>query len=121
LQESGCQHADTPGTLDQTIFREAGTMSKTDYIFFQYTFPYNTLAVNDTDSAPTIEDPRVARLLLVLRLIQRSAGPLSELPKAELTEILSSAVPLCGFANPIEIAEVTGTVLEALDIRERLM
>jgi hypothetical protein len=84
----------------------------------QYMRSNNVLTDTYSDSPSCLEDKRVAQLLVLLRQLQRSAGGLCGLPKPELTDIISSAVRLCGFVNPAESREVIATVLDALEMKE---
>jgi hypothetical protein len=68
-----------------------------------------------SDSSLYLKDKRVAQLALLLRLLHRDVGGLAALPKPELHEIISSAVGVCGFANPVEAQDVIDVVLEALE------
>jgi hypothetical protein len=71
-----------------------------------------------SDSSLYVKDQRVSQLLVLLQRVQESAGGLGALPKLQLTEIVTSAVSLCGFVNPMLAQDMIGTVLEALDIRD---
>jgi hypothetical protein len=71
-----------------------------------------------SDSDLHIQDKRVAQLLVLLQQIDESAEGLDALPKPELSEIVSSAIGVCGFVDPIEAREVIATVLDALDIQD---
>jgi hypothetical protein len=64
------------------------------------------------------KDNRVAQLLILLRQLNDCSGGLAALPKPELVEIVSSAVGICGFVNPIEAHDVIATVLDALEVRD---
>lgn len=81
-------------------------------------WPTNSFAEAWSDSPFSIHDKRVGRLLLLLRQLQESAGRLAALPRPELDEIVSSAVRLCGFVDPIEEQDVIATVLDALEIKD---
>lgn len=70
-----------------------------------------------SDSDWDIQDKRVSQLLVLLQQLDESAG-LGALPEPELGEVVSSAVRLCGFLNPIEARYVIATVLEALEMRD---
>jgi hypothetical protein len=67
-----------------------------------------------SNSSLGIQDKRVTRLLSLLHQLDKSAGGLGALPAPELDEVLSSAVRLSGFSNPIEARDVTASVLEGL-------
>jgi len=77
--------------------------------------PNNLFGQTFSDSDWDARDKRVAQLLVLLRQLHESAGGLRALPKPELGEVVSSAVRLCGFVNPIEARDVIDTVLAALD------
>jgi hypothetical protein len=62
----------------------------------------------------------VAQLLLLLQLLHRDVGGLAELPRPELREIISSAVGVCGFINPIEAQDVIAVVLNAIETEDRI-
>ncbi len=68
-----------------------------------------------SDSSLYLKDERVAQLVLLLRLLHQDVGGLAALPKFELREIISSAVGVCGFANPVEAQDVIDLVLEVLE------
>jgi hypothetical protein len=59
----------------------------------------------------------VARLLVLLQQLDESAEGLKELPKLELSEIVVSAIRMCGFVDPIEARQVIAIVLDAIEIR----
>jgi hypothetical protein len=61
-----------------------------------------------------IPDKRVASLLILLQQLDEAAAGLGALPEPELGEIVSSAIHLCGFADPIEARDVIAAVLDAL-------
>jgi hypothetical protein len=79
--------------------------------------PKNVLAKTFFNSDSDIQDKRVAQLLVLLQQLDESAGGLGAFPEPELREVVSSAVRLCGFLNPIEVRDVIATVLEALEMR----
>ncbi|MFZ0137807.1 MAG: hypothetical protein ACLPRE_02320 [Limisphaerales bacterium] len=68
-----------------------------------------------SDSSLYLKDERVAQLVLLLRLLHQDVGGLAALPKSELREIISSAVGVCGFANPVEAQDVLDVVMEVLE------
>jgi len=80
--------------------------------------PNNVFGKAFSNSDSDIQDKRVAQLLVVLQQLDESAGGLGALPESELGEVVSSAVRLCGFLNPIEARYVIATVLEALEMRD---
>ena len=63
-------------------------------------------------------DKRVARLLVVLKQLYESAEGLDALPEPELSEIVSSAIGVCGFVDPIEVRDVIAIVLDAIETQE---
>jgi hypothetical protein len=65
-----------------------------------------------------IQDQRVSQLLVLLQQIDESAGGLEALPKRELSEIVSSAIRVCGFVDPIEARDVIATVLDAIGVQD---
>jgi hypothetical protein len=77
----------------------------------------NVFAKTFSNSDSDIQDKRVAQLLVLLQQLDESAGGLGAFPEPELREVVSSAVRLCGFLNPIEVRDVIATVLEALEMR----
>ena len=62
-----------------------------------------------------VTDERVARLLLMLHELDESVAGLEELPKTELSELISSAIQACGFVDPIEERYAIAAVLEAIE------
>jgi hypothetical protein len=58
---------------------------------------------------------RMARLLVLLTQIDEYAGGLDTVPVPELSEMVSSALGLCGFVDPAETRQVIATVLEAIE------
>jgi hypothetical protein len=64
------------------------------------------------------QDQRVARLLVLLRQLDESAEGLEALPEPELSEIVSSAIGVCGFVDPIEVRDVIAIVLDTIEMQE---
>ena len=58
---------------------------------------------------------RVAQFLMLLQQLDESAGGLGTLAAPEVSEIVSSALGVCGFVDPNETREVIATVLEVLE------
>jgi hypothetical protein len=56
----------------------------------------------------------VAQLLLLLPLLHQHVGGFAALPEPDLSEIISSAVGVCGFLNPMEAQDVIDVVLEVI-------
>jgi hypothetical protein len=102
--------------------REA-TMDKTNRTFLTSSAhdanPGCTFANASFEAALYVKDNRLAQLLVLLRQLSDAAGGLGTLPHAELGEIVSSAVAVSGFVNPIEAEEVIAAVLEAFDTLPR--
>ena len=67
-----------------------------------------------------ITDERVARLLLLLYELDESMAGLEELPKSELSELISSAILACGFVDPIEERYAIAAVLEAIEVHDSM-
>jgi len=67
-----------------------------------------------SDSSLYLKDKRVAQLVILLRLLHQDVAGFAALPEPELSEIISSAVGMCGFANPIEAQDVIDVVLEVI-------
>jgi hypothetical protein len=67
-----------------------------------------------SDSSLYLKDKRVAQLVLLLRLLHQGVGGFAALPEPELSEIISGAVDMCGFVNPIEAQDVIDVVLEVI-------
>jgi hypothetical protein len=57
---------------------------------------------------------RVAKFLMLLQQLDESAGGLGTLSPVELSEIVTSALGVCGFVDPKETRDVIATVLEEL-------
>jgi hypothetical protein len=70
-----------------------------------------------SDSDLQIHDKRVVPLLVLLQQLDESAEGLEELPVPELSEVVSSAIRMCGFVDPIESRDVIAIVLDAIEIR----
>ena len=67
-----------------------------------------------------VTDERVARLLLLLYELDESMAGLEELPKSELSELISSAILACGFVDPIEERYAIAAVLEAIEVHDSM-
>jgi len=76
--------------------------------------PISVLGNSCSNSDVYFQDRRVARLLILLQQLDEAAAGLGALPKPELGEIVSSAIHLCGFADPVEARDVIAAVLDAL-------
>ena len=80
--------------------------------------PSNAFGIASFNSDLDVQDKRVVRLLVLLQQLNTSGGGLGALPETELGEVISSAVRLCGFLNPIEARDVIATVLEGLKMQD---
>jgi hypothetical protein len=98
---------------------QKGNMDKVNSLFPQ--FPVEQTGPNHafskTHSNFQIDDQRVARLLVLLKQLDESAGGLEALPEPELSEIVWGAIRVCGFVDPIEAREVIAVVLDAIEIQ----
>lgn len=65
-------------------------------------------------------DQRVTHLLMLMRQIDESAGGLGTLPMSELSEIVCSAIELCGFEDPVEARDVIKTVLQTIELSNQI-
>jgi len=57
------------------------------------------------------------RLLVLLKQLDESAAGLEMLHEPELNEIVSSAIRVCGFVDPIEARDVIAIVLDAIEMQ----
>jgi hypothetical protein len=64
-----------------------------------------------------VNDKRVARLVVVLKQLHESAEGLEALPEPEGSEIVSSAIRLSGFVDPVEARYVIAIVLDAIEMK----
>jgi len=96
-------------------------MDKANKVFHhssdEYICPRSAFDKTCSDPDSLIQDKRVAQLLMVLRQLYESAEGLGALPKPELSEIVSSAVRVCGFVDPIEAQGVIATVLDGIEMQ----
>jgi hypothetical protein len=67
-----------------------------------------------SESTIGITDKRVAQLLLVLHELDESVAGLKEMPKSNLSELVSTAILACGFVDPMEARHAIATVLETI-------
>jgi hypothetical protein len=97
-------------------------MDKVDKVFLhssaQHICPNPAFGKTVSDADFYIKDKRVAQLLVLLQQLHESAGGLGALPKPELSEVVSSAVGVCGFVNPNEARDVIVTVLDAIEMQD---
>lgn len=75
--------------------------------------PDSNLNKSDLDK----KDPRLAYLLVLLRQLDQFTHELEGLSEPELSEIISAAIRVCGFVEPVEAQHVIAAVLEALETR----
>lgn len=70
-------------------------------------------------SVPSLDfhalDERMSRLLILLRQLTKSLTALENISESELTEIVYSAIHLCGFVDSIEAEYAIENVLVALE------
>jgi hypothetical protein len=71
----------------------------------------NGLDVSDEDLNI---NQRLAKFLMLLQQLDECAGGLGALPPSELSEVVASALGVCGFVDPKETREVVATVLDVL-------
>ncbi len=99
-------------------------MDKVNALFLhssvEHMCPNRTFDETLSDTALHSQDKRVAPLLVLLQQLDESADGLATLPKPELNEIVSSASRVCGFVDPIEVRDVIGTVLDALEKQDSI-
>ena len=97
-------------------------MDKVNALFLhfssEHTGPIHAFGNTCSDCDLQSQDQRVAQLLVLLRLLNESAEGLERLPEPELSEIVSSAIRLCGFVDPIEARDVIAIVLGAIEIQD---
>jgi hypothetical protein len=80
--------------------------------------PNHAFGKTCSDSDLQSQDPRVAQLLVLLRLLDESVEGLERLPEPELSEIVCSAIRVCGFVDLIEARDVIAIVLDAIEIQD---
>ncbi len=80
--------------------------------------PDSGFGKTSSDSDFHIKDKRLPHLLVVLRQLDEFIHGLEALPEPELTEIVSAALRVCGFVEPMEAYQVIATVLEALEMQD---
>ena len=60
---------------------------------------------------------RLPRLMVLLRQLEKSLSGLETVPEISLSEIVHSAIHLCGFVDPTEAEYAIEVVLEVLEER----
>lgn len=97
-------------------------MDKAEKLFLDssvvYMRPNSAFGKTYSDVDVPVQDKKVAQLLLLLQQLDESAAGLGALPKRELGEILTSAIRVCGFVDPLEAQDVMATVFEAIEARD---
>jgi hypothetical protein len=73
---------------------------------------------NTTCADLHVDAKRMARLLVLLKQISETSAELEALPEPELSEIVSSAIGVCGFVDPIEVRDVIAIVLDAIEMQD---
>ena len=96
-------------------------MDKVNALFLhfssEHTGPIHAFGNTCSDCDLQSQDQRVAQLLVLLRLLNESAEGLEALPEPELSEIVSSAIRMSGFVDPIEARDVIAIVLDAIEMK----
>ena len=97
-------------------------MDNTNKLFldsaFLHKYPGSGFGITFSDSDGRRPDKRIAQLLVLLKQLDESAAGLGTLPKRELSEILFSAIRVCGFVDPVEAEDVIATVFDAIESRD---
>ena len=93
-------------------------MAKMNEVFWENSAP-NTRSTFHVDctssnSIVRITDKRVAQLLLVLHELDESVTKMEDLPKSDLSELVSNAILACGFVDPMEARHAIAAVLEVI-------
>ncbi|MCU1300994.1 MAG: hypothetical protein JWQ87_1278 [Candidatus Sulfotelmatobacter sp.] len=94
-------------------------MNKADMAFL--TFPVEQICSDRPLCNPwstfnwQIQDERLPHLLVVLQQLDESMHGLEGLPEPEASEIVSAALRVCGFVEPIEAFEVIAAILNVLE------
>jgi hypothetical protein len=100
------------------------TMDKVNPLFrlsaVEYMCGHAAFCRTFSDSDMHIRDERVARLLVLLLRVDEFVEGLEALPDPELTEIVSSAIRVSGFVDPIEVRDVIAIVLDTIEMRDRI-
>ena len=96
-------------------------MDKTSELFLD--LPMSPMRPNpefNKNSRVQIADRRVAQLLIVLHELDESLGALEYLPKAELSELVASAIYSCGFTDRTEAGYAIAAVLETISTHDSM-
>jgi len=80
--------------------------------------PGRALGKNCFDSDQQTHDTRLPLLLVLLQQLDKPVHGLEGLPEFELSEIVSAAVRVCGYVEPMETLQAISTVLQALEMRD---
>lgn len=80
---------------------------------------------SNSGCGPTVSDgdlninQRMAQLMMLLQQIDETAKGLDDVPMDELSEMVSSALGLCGFVDSNEARDALAQVLEAIERTDR--
>jgi len=92
-------------------------MDKLDAVLLYFGVVCASQAFDKTSADLHVDDKRVARLLVLLKQLNESSAGLEALPAPERSEIVSSAIRVCGFVDPIEARDVIAIVLDAIEMQ----
>ena len=97
-------------------------MAKVNALFLhssvEHMGPNHAFGKTCSDSDLRSQDQRVAHLLVRLRQFDECAQGLERLTEPELSEIVSSAIRVCRFVDPIGARDVIAIVLDAIEIQD---
>ena len=95
-------------------------MDKENTLFLHFSVehmcPHRAFGETFSESGLQRQDKRVAQLLVLLQQLGDAVEGLEALPEPELTEIVTSAIRVCGFVDPIEVRDLIAIVLEAIEM-----
>ena len=60
-------------------------------------------------------DSRLAQLVVLLRQLETVLGGMAVVPEREVSEIISGALGVCGFIEPVEAYRAMAIVLDVLE------
>jgi hypothetical protein len=69
----------------------------------------------EADSDIYVEDPRVAKLLLVLSDLDESFGGVEGIEQSQLRDLICNALPACGFVNSHDACYAIAAVLRIIE------
>jgi hypothetical protein len=94
-------------------------MSKADAIFRNFSLehmsPDPAFGKPCSPSGWEFKDKRLPHLLVTLQQLDEFLHRLEGVPESEVSEIVSAALRVCGFVEPIEAFEVIAVILDALE------